>query len=67
VSASKSKKKTFNIMVDIKGQFVFEVSADNLKQALELAMAMKPYERVATLAARRADWNDYETEIVGVF
>lgn len=54
-------------MVDIKGQFVFEVSADNLKQALELAMAMKPYERVATLAARRADWNDYETEIVGVF
>lgn len=60
---STKKLTTFNVMVNVKGEFNISVKADSLETAIVAARAMKTIELLDNVD----DWNDYEHEITGVF
>lgn len=56
--------KTFDVYVKLTVMTVLKVSAENLKEAVERAMSLKPDSVVSAKVLR--DANDHEFEIEGV-
>ncbi len=68
-NTTKKSKKTFVIMVDIKGQFNMEVAADSLEDALIYAKSLTSLHMMKKIPeiTRNDSWNDFEHNITGVY
>jgi len=63
---AKAKKQTYQVMMDIKGQFMIDLAASDLTEALDRAKSLASGERFE-LMRDATDWNEYEFEVTGVF